>query len=342
MKAARIHDYDKPLVIEQVDYPRLEDSSGVIIKISGSGFCHSDLRIISGERKLPFKLPYILGHENSGYVQELGENVVGLKKGDPVLVYGGWGCRKCPVCLSGNEQLCDKPRWPGLSPEYQGGFAEFLYVPSYKYLIKVANNDPANLAALTDAGLTAYHAVRKARELRPSASNTVVVGVGGLGGYAVQFLKLLSDSTVIAVDTADQKIELAKELGADYARIAKPSLTEDILKLSHGQGVDVVLDFVGSNSTIEFALKVLGKHGAYIVVGLGGGNLELAATSLIRSELTFSGSRWGSYKELNEVYRFYQTNQLRILSQKRPLEEINQVAKEMKNAEISGRVVLIP
>lgn len=237
MKAARIHGYNEPLVIEEVEAPQVKDPEGVLVKINGSGFCHSDLRIITGERKAPFEFPYIMGHENSGVVQELGPSVYDIQRGDPVLVYGAWGCRRCYACLSGNEQLCDFPTWPGVSREYQGGFAEYLYVPSYRYLIKV-DGDIASLAPLTDAALTAYRAVKKIARLRPDALSAMVIGVGGLGAYAVQFLKkfLAQNSTVIALDSVERKLDLARDLGVDIARLAGPTPPEEIVKLTGGKG----------------------------------------------------------------------------------------------------------
>lgn len=342
MKAARIHGYNEPILVEQIEIPVIKDPDGVLVKISGSGFCHSDLRIIIGERKAPFDFPYVMGHENSGIVCDVGPNASGLRKGDSVLVYGAWGCRNCNICLSGEEQLCDNPTWPGVSQRYQGGFAEYLYVPSQKYLIRVDEKDPTILAPLTDAALTAYRATKKSKQIRPAASQSMVIGVGGLGVYAVQFLKLLTKSTVIALDAVEQKLKLAEELGADHARLAQSANYGEIMRLTGGRGVDTVLDFVSNKSTVDLSLKVLGKQGTYIAVGLGGGSLDLATASFIRSELTVTGSRWGSYEELKEVYQLYREGKLRVLSQKRNLEEINDVVEEMKRAQIPGRVVLVP
>ncbi len=343
MKAARLRDYGKPLSIEQVESPKLLDSTGVIVKISGCGFCHSDLRIITGERKLTFNLPYVLGHENSGYVHEIGNNVVGFKIGDPVIVYGAWGCRKCKICLSGDEQLCNEPRWPGVSKEYPGGFSEYLYVPTYKYLIKV-EGDTTTLAPLTDAALTAYRAVKKACSLHAPTSHSVLIGIGGLGVYALQFLKLLTKSSLIAIDAVEEKLNLALKLGADFTGLVQSTITldEQIVKWTENLGADVVLDFVGNESSINLALKVLAKQGAYVAVGLGGGKVDIPATALIRNEVILTGSRWGSYQELIEVYQYYKKGKLKVLSQKRPLEEINKVVDEMKRGEIQGRAVLVP
>jgi D-arabinose 1-dehydrogenase-like Zn-dependent alcohol dehydrogenase len=349
MKAARMLDYGKPLSIEQVDIPKLADPTGVIVKISGCGFCHSDLRVITGERRFTFALPYILGHENSGYVHEIGTDDTGFKAGDPVLVYGGWGCRRCQVCNSGNEQLCDKPRWPCLSEEYHGGFAEYLYVPTSRYLIKVEDEatDVASLAPLTDAALTSYHAVKKARSLigtsSSSSSNVVVIGIGGLGVYALQFLKLLTASSTIAIDAVEQKLALAQKLGASFTGLSQsPGLADEIMRQTRRVGADAVIDFVANKSSIDLALKVLKKQGAYVAVGLGGGKMDIPAATLIRNETLLAGSRWGSYRELVEVYEYYKAGKLQVLSQKRRLEEINDVAEEMKRGEIEGRAVLLP
>ena len=186
MLSARIHEYQKPLIVENVSRPSIKGEA-VLVKVGGAGLCHSDLHLISGEWKnaLPLSLPKTPGHEVAGWVEEVGESVPkGLfERGDLVAVFGGWGCGVCTVCKSGDEQMCALAQWPGLS-NYDGGYSQYLSVPSYRFLIKVGNNmklGPHEIAPLTDAGLTPYRAIRRFRHLLVPGTAVAVVGIGGIG-----------------------------------------------------------------------------------------------------------------------------------------------------------------
>ena len=226
MKAARLHQYNQSLQIDEVDLPTPK-GEGVIVKVGGAGVCHSDIHFMKGEWKdvLSVKLPLTVGHETAGYVEEMGESVHDFSKGDAVAVFGGWGCGICQACKSGDEQLCNTPRWPGLS-QYDGGYAEYLHVPSYRFLVKADGLDPKNIAPLTDAGLTPYRAVKKVRHLLNPNTYTLLFGVGGLGCYAIQYLKLLSPTNVITVVRSEDKAKLAKEMGSDFVINSK---TNDVV-----------------------------------------------------------------------------------------------------------------
>src|SRR5215208_222985 len=224
MLSARIHEYQKPLMIDNIPRPKVAYGEEVLIKVGAAGLCHSDLHLINGEWKevLPLKLPMTPGHEVAGWIEDMGESVPDsalMNKGDLVAIFSGWGCGICKYCKNGDEQLCNFPRWPGLSA-YDGGYSEYIMVPSYRFLINVDKQfsmHPEQLAPLTDAGFTPYRAIKKIRHLLGPGKTIAIFGIGGLGSYAVQYAKILGQSsTVIALDRKEEKLQLAEKFGADY------------------------------------------------------------------------------------------------------------------------------
>ena len=202
MSSARIHNYQEPLAIDNTSKPKVYGEE-ILVRVGGAGLCHSDLHLINGEWKdvIPLKLPKTPGHEIAGWIEEVGDSVpesAQMKEGDLVAVFGGWGCGICIYCKSGDEQLCNFPRWPGLS-DYDGGYSEYIMVPTYRFLIKVDkqlttnsyNIRPEELAPLTDAGLTPYRAIKKIRHLLGPGKSIAIFGIGGLGSYAIQYAKIL-------------------------------------------------------------------------------------------------------------------------------------------------------
>ncbi len=181
MRAARLHEYDKPFQIDEVPQP--EPGPGeVLVRIGGAGACHSDLHIIHGEIPGLPPLPRILGHENAGWVETLGPGATSFEAGEPVVVFGGWGCGLCRLCLGGQEQLCDTLRWGGIGPP--GGYAEYLVVPSTRHLVRIGDLDPASAAPLTDAGLTPYRAVKRVAPTLAPGSSALLIGAGDLATWA--------------------------------------------------------------------------------------------------------------------------------------------------------------
>ncbi|MBX6378853.1 MAG: alcohol dehydrogenase catalytic domain-containing protein, partial [Clostridia bacterium] len=271
MKAARLEAYGRPLVLADVPVPEVRGDA-VLIRVAGSGLCHSDLHILRGELPILPRLPMTLGHENAGFVEAVGEAVEGVRPGDAVAVFGGWGCGRCRFCLRGEEQLCNTLGWVGIG--HDGGYAEYLYVPHARYLVPLGELDPVSAAPLTDAGLTPYRAVRRAADRLYPGSVGVVVGVGGLGQFGVQFMRLTTAARVVAVDVDAAKLERALALGAD---VAVDSREEDpvevIRRLTDGEGAQAVVDFVGSAATLELAARAVGRQGRVVLVGLAGGSV---------------------------------------------------------------------
>ncbi len=339
MKAALLHEYGQPLRLEEVATP--EPAAGeVLVRIASTGACHSDLHVMSGEMPIVPEMPWILGHENAGYVEALGEGVTGVEVGEPVLVWGGWGCGVCRQCRSGDEQVCDVLRWGGLGRS--GGYAEYLVVPSTRNLISIPGLDPATAAPLTDAALTPYRAVRKALPFIDPGSTVVIMGIGGLGQYGVQFLRLLSGARVVAVDTAADKRDRALALGADLALDpTEVDVPAEIEGMTGGRKAAGVLDFVGIDATMATAAGCLGKQGVFVLVGLAGGQVPVSFMGW-PPESTIKTSTWGNRNELAEVVALAEAGRITGEVEQAPLTAINEVFERLEHGKVAGRAVLNP
>lgn len=342
MKAARIHAYKQPLTIDEVPMPS-PGLGEVIVKVAGAGFCHSDLHVIDGEIQILPRMPLTLGHENAGFVAAVGAGVASVREGDPVAVYGAWGCGRCDYCVTGHEQLCSAPEWCGLS-QWDGGYAEYLRVPRERYLVPLGKIDPVHAAPLTDAALTPYRAVKKALPYIEPDHPVLVIGLGGLGQYGVRLLKTLTGASIIAVDTSPEKRRLAQELGASVVLDGKdPELVNKILNSSGGGGVSAAFDFVGAESTLAVAIGSTRSLGKVSQVGLAGGTARLKALESARFEVGFECTLWGTVKELREVIALVADGRLPLgASETAPLDRINDVYARLKRGEVSGRVIMTP
>jgi propanol-preferring alcohol dehydrogenase len=339
MRAARLHEYGKPFQIDEVPQP--EPGPGeVLLRIGGAGACHSDLHIIHGEIPGQGPLPRILGHENAGWVEALGPGATGFEPGEPVVVYGGWGCGLCRFCLGGQEQLCDTLRWGGVGPP--GGYAEYLLVPSTRHLVRIGDLDPATAAPLTDAGLTPYRAVKRVAPTLVPGSSALLIGAGGLGHMALQFLKLLSPAKVIVADISPEKRRSALQLGADVAvDPGDDDAAAQIREASGGEGVTVALDLVGTDGTLALAAQSIARQAHVVVVGLAGGSVPFSFFGW-PAEAVLTSSNWGTRNELAEVVALAQAGAVSVLVERSPLEEINDVFARLEQGQVSGRVVLVP
>ena len=337
MKAARLHEFNATLKIEDVPVPDLKTGE-VLVRIAGSGACHSDLHLMSGA--MPIPLPITLGHENAGYVEEVGPGVSELKKGDPVAVYACWGCGRCRFCRQGEDQLCTAGNFAGITT--QGGYAEYLLVPHPRNLMALHGIDPVDAASLTDAGLTTYRAIRKALPFLYPGSSAVFLGLGGLGHLAVQIMRAVSPSTrIIGVDVSVEKLQMALRLGAHDVVDGRGDVAGEIRKLTDGEGAQAIFDLVGSDATMKTAAASFSRKGIIVVVGAGGGTLPYAS-SWLQFETVVTGSVWGSRTELEEVLALATAGRIKPHTQKFPLEEINEVFDLMKRGQLLGRAVITP
>lgn len=343
MNAVRLHDYGKPLRLDNVDLPKPKGEQ-VIIRVGAAGVCHSDIHFMSGEwrSKLPVRLPLTVGHETAGSVEELGESVEGLERGDTVAVFGGWGCGICQACKSGDEQLCISPTWPGLS-KYDGGYAEYMLVPSYRFLVKANGLDPKYVAPLTDAGLTPYRAIKKVRHMLNPGIFTLLFGAGGLGCYAIQYLKLLSPTSVITVVRSKDKGNLAKDMGSDHViNSNEEEVISSIMKITGNRGADVVLDIVSSKETMDLGISSLNKRAALVLVGLMGLSINVPVMGSVLNEYSVTGSLWGNYNELCEVISLSRKIRLKTPIVKFKLSDADKAIQSLSEGRVQGRAILVP
>ncbi len=232
---------------------------------------------------VPYALPFTLGHENTGIVEAVGAGVEHFAPGEPVAVYGSWGCGRCRRCHQGAENYCERAaelRGAGGALGFDGGMAPLMLVPRARWLVPIGDLDPVEAAPLTDAGLTPYHAIKRSLHLLDGGSTAVVIGAGGLGHMAVQILKATCAATVVAVDTKATALRLATELGADHVVTSDDSAADAIRAITRHKGADLVLDFVGVDSTIALAAQVSRPLGHVTIVGIGGGTFGFSFFSV--------------------------------------------------------------
>jgi propanol-preferring alcohol dehydrogenase len=296
------------------------------------------------EGMLPWKLPFTIGHENAGRVAELGAGVTGVRVGDHVLVYGPWGCGSCHPCRLGRENYCERAAEIGASGGglgRDGGMAEYMLVPSVRFLVPIGDLDPVQAAPLTDAALTPYHAIRSAHEhLRPGAW-VVVIGIGGLGHMAIQLLKATTGARVIAVDKDLARLEGARKLGAEIVIPADDAAVAAIRGHTDGIGANVVLDMVGSDATLATAAKSLRAEGKLAIIGLASGTLPVSFFG-IPYGAQVATSYWGTLPELIELVALARAGRIRVDAEAFALDKAIEVYDRLRRGEIRGRAVITP
>jgi alcohol dehydrogenase, propanol-preferring len=289
---------------------------------------------------LPWKLPFTLGHESAGSVAQLGSGARGVEIGDRVVVYGPWGCGSCLHCSRGAENLCPSRRGRGAGCGLDGGLAEYMLVPSTRYLVPIGGLDPVQAAPLTDAALSPYHAIKAQLDILRPGSTAVVVGIGGLGHVAVQLLKALSPARVAAVDLRAEARDLALRLGVDLS-LDGGDLTGADLRDALGGPAELVLDFVGSDSTLGLAVDALAAGGRLVVAGLEGGRLPNPVAQL-PYDASVSRPSWGTLPELREVVELALRGAITIQTEAVPLDESLNAYDRLRAGSIAGRAVAVP
>jgi NAD+-dependent secondary alcohol dehydrogenase Adh1 len=344
MKAARLHQYDAQLVIEDVPKPEVAGPHDVVVKIGGAGVCRTDLHVIEQVWKDVqdadgHLLPYTLGHENAGWVDSVGSAVTTVQPGDPVIMHPLVTCGVCAGCRRGEDMYCSNGKFPGLS--HDGGYAEYL-LSNERAMIKLDPSlDPAAVAPLADAGITAYRAVKKAVPGLQAGSSCVVIGAGGLGHIAIQSLKALSPTEVIVVDTNPDALAMAKEIGADHVVDGKDDPVSAIKDLTGGFGSHAVIDFVAEHGTTETGPNMIRNGGTYYVVGYGG-RVDIPALQIIFSEISVVGSLVGNYTELSELMDLAAAKKVTLHAQRYSLDDANQALDDLHHGRVRGRAVLVP
>jgi alcohol dehydrogenase, propanol-preferring len=344
MRALRLTRWGAPATLEEIPVP--EPGPGqVLLKVTAAGACHSDLHLMDWpEGQLPWKLPFTLGHENAGVVRAVGAGVQGFAKGDPVVVYGPWGCGRCRPCRLGRENYCEAAASipaAGGGLGLDGGMAEYMLVPSSRHLVPLGGLDPVQAAPLTDAGLTPYHAIKPSLDRLVPGSTAVVIGVGGLGHMAVQLLRALSAARIVAVDKDPTRLEAARALGADHAVVAGAGAADEIRRATGGVGAELVLDVVGSDDTLALGAKVLCAEGRLVILGLALGTLPVNYFALPYGAQV-STSYWGTLPELIELVALARDGRIRAQVEVVPLDQAARAYQRLRAGEIAGRAVIVP
>ena len=352
MKASRIVKPNEPLQLQELETPKPKGSQ-VLVKVRSSGVCHSDIHLWEGgyegaegqflkttDRGVQY--PLTPGHEIAGAVEVLGDEAQGrFSKNENVLVYPWVGEGLCPACRAGEENLCDKPRSLGIYNN--GGYADYVLVPSYKYLVRIGEDINIDAAAtLSCSALTAYSAVKNA-SLRPD-DNVVVVGAGGLGLMAIQLTKAIFGARIIALDLEDDKLKAAKDNGADNTvNPKKNDPIRAIMELTDNLGADAVIDFVNATKTVETDMQFLRRRAKVILVGLFGGELKLSLITMPTKAYRLIGSYTGTLTDLVELVSLAKRDIIRpIISDTFKLNQATEALSKLREGKILGRGVINP
>lgn len=350
MKSARITSPNEPLKISESENPTPKDNQ-VLVKVKAVGVCHSDLHLWEGGYDLGdgqfmkvtdrgVKYPVTPGHEIVGTIEKIGNSVTGVSQGDEVLVYPWIGCGECPACKEQNENLCDSPKSLGVFQD--GGYSDYSLVPHYKYLAKLDGINPESATSLACSGLTAYTAIKKSNQNSPEF--LVIVGAGGLGLMGVQIAKAITNAKIICVDLDDQKLETAKEMGADFILNSKdPKTSEKIISICNNKGADSVVDFVNAPPTAKLGLSILRKRGNLVLVGLFGGSIEMSLVTIPLKSIIIQGAYTGNYNDMVELLDLARKGVINpMISKHYSLDDANTALEDLKARKILGRAVINP
>jgi alcohol dehydrogenase, propanol-preferring len=330
---------------EVVDLPRPEPRSGeILLRVLAAGVCRTDLALLrSGGDGLA--LPVTLGHEVVAEVVALGEGVAAPKPGALVAVYELLGCGRCPACAGGRDNVCRDVTPGAIGITRDGGMADHVVVPA-RNLVALGNVDPVHAAPLTDAGMTALHAVERGRPLLERGATAVVVGIGGLGHLAVQFLRATSHVRVIAVDVDRARLAFAADIGADDGVLTGPDAAEGVLAANAARKVDVVFDFVGAQESLDLAAQVTGRGGAIVVTGGGGGRLsitaQMGAGGAPDREVAMVHTFGGTRDDLVQALALAEAGRVRTHVEAHDLGAAGRVLANLDAGKVLGRAVLVP
>ncbi|MFE0823043.1 NAD(P)-dependent alcohol dehydrogenase [Streptomyces sp. NPDC058847] len=317
----------------------------VLLKVTAAGVCHSDIAVMGWPAEgFPYKLPLTLGHEGVGTVAALGAGVSGLEEGDAVAVYGPWGCGTCAKCAEGKENYCLRAGELGIHPPglgRPGSMAEYLLVDDPRHLVPLDGLDPVAAVPLTDAGLTPYHAVKRSLPKLVPGSTAVVIGAGGLGHVAVQLLRALTSARVVALDVSEDKLRLAREVGAHETVLSDAKAADAVRELTGGLGAEAVFDFVGVAPTVKTAGAVAAVEGDVTLVGIGGGSIPVGF-GLLPFEVSVNAPYWGSRSELIEVLDLARSGAVSVHTETYSLDDAPLAYERLHEGKVNGRAVILP
>jgi len=336
VRAVRFYPQTRELRLEDVRLrePRADE---VLVRVVGAGVCRSDLHIVDGELAHFVKEPVTLGHEIAGAVEAFGPDVTDLHVGESVAVMVGWGCGHCEWCVSGSEQLCPEGDEAGATRD--GGFAELVLVPHRRHVVPLGEIDPLEASPFGCAALSAYGAAKRVAPLVGAGHTVAVIGIGGLGEFALQLLGHLTGARIVAVDPRDSARARALELGAAGAT---PLEAADAVQVaSHGRGASAVIDFVGSDETLTLGAAIVARRGTVALLGLAGGSVPFGFWSLA-PEASLTTVLAGSVGDLQDVVRLAQRGAIETRVAPYPLEDVERALDDLRAGSVQGRAVLVP
>ncbi|WP_237089606.1 NAD(P)-dependent alcohol dehydrogenase [Nocardioides dokdonensis] len=325
----------------EVPDPQVEGPLDVVVRIGGAGVCRTDLHVLEGqwEAKSGVELPYTIGHENAGWVHAVGDAVSNVVVGDKVILHPLMTCGLCRACRFGDDVHCENSKFPGIDTD--GGYAEYL-LTNARSVVRIDDSlEPAGVAALADAGLTAYHAVAKAARATRPGDVCVMIGAGGLGHIGIQVMKAISAATIIVVDRNQAALDLALEIGADHVVLADGRHVAQVLEHTGGNGAEAVVDFVGEGGATAEGIAMLRRAGSYYVVGYGE-NIDVPTIDVISTEINFIGNLVGSYNDLQELMVLAARGDVRLHTTTYPLADFQRALDDLDNGRVRGRAILVP
>jgi len=341
MRAVQVVGYHTKLQLTDIPEPKIHGPLDVIVKIGGAGVCRTDLHILEGQwaEKTGVALPYTIGHENAGWVHAVGDAVTNVKVGDKVILHPLITCGLCRACRFGDDVHCENSQFPGIDTD--GGYAEYLRTTA-RSVVRIDDSlEPADVAALADAGLTAYHAAAKAARATRPGDVCVMIGAGGLGHIGIQVLKAISAATIVVVDRNPAAVRLAVEIGADHGIVADGTQVDAVLALTGGKGAEAVVDFVGEGGATAEGVAMLRRAGNYYVVGYGE-NIDVPTIDIISTEINVIGNLVGSYNDLQELMVLAAQGRVTLHTTKYPLADFQQAIDDLDAGRVRGRAILIP
>jgi NAD+-dependent secondary alcohol dehydrogenase Adh1 len=341
VKAVRLHGYHQQPTIDEIPEPVITGPLDVIVKIGGAGVCRTDLHIIEGQwdAAMSPSLPYTIGHENAGWVHEVGSAVTNVAPGDTVILHPTPTCGLCRACRAGQDMHCANSSFPGLNAD--GGMAEYMLTSARACVKLDPSTQPKDVAALADAGITAYHAVRKAIPSLYPGTTCVLIGAGGLGHIGIQCLAALTATNIIVVDRNPDALKLAEQLGAAHTVVADGNQIAAVQELTGGNGADVVLDFVAEQGAEQDGFAMTAAGGSYYVIGYGG-ELHVPTLDIISTERNIIGNIVGTYNELAELMVLAQAGRVTLHTRTYPLDAAVDAIADLDAGRVRGRAILVP
>ena len=342
MKAVRLHEYHQRPSVDEVPEPKVTGPLDVLVRIGAAGLCRTDLHIYEGQWE-PLthpKLPFTLGHENAGWVEEVGSAVSNVSPGDTVILHPHITCGLCRYCRAGDDMHCVASIFPGVDGT-DGGMADYLLTGARSVVKLDPSLQPADVAALADAGLTAYHAVKKAVPLLYPGTTALVIGAGGLGHIGVQSLKALTAATIIVLDRNQAALELVRGYGADHTVLADGGEADKVLEFTDGHGAEVVFDFVGEQGAETQGWNLTRRAGFHYIIGYGG-TVNVPTIDIISSERNIVGNLVGTYNDLAELMALTAQGKVQLHTRTYPLDAVNDAMNDLDAGRLQGRGILVP